>query len=267
MASKYVMVTHWQNHWDNLSNGETHFTKNMLRGRMTQDKIKEDTYTIFIKRNKQTKKVEKAWEGKVYGFKDEGNKILFKVEISKEIILPSKYSDYPEGWYIEDIEEETLLNAINYPPFFYILNTTSDWNEFEKHTYSLLKLLGIHQIHKYEKQRGTPDGFFRFGNLAVIYDTTLEGTFEKSKETQINNFCSQLRTGSLTSVNRTIDISRCNKQIWIITRGTPRTIKKIDDTIVKEVPVSEIIKVYSKRMEQLMDETELENKLRNICET
>jgi len=127
--------------------------------------------------------------------------------------------------------------------------------------------LGIHQIHKYEKQRGTPDGFFRFGNLAVIYDTTLEGTFEKSKETQINNFCSQLKTGTLTSLNRTIDISRCNKQIWIITRGTPRTIKRIDDIIVKEVPVSEIVKVYSERIEQPMDETELENKLRNICET
>ena len=267
MGLKYIMATHWQNHWDNLSNNETYFTKNMLRQGMTPDKIKEGIYTIFIKKNKETKKAEKAWEGKVYDFKDEGNRIRFKVEIDKKIPLLPRYSDYSEGWYIESTEEEIFLQSINYPPFLYLLNATNDWNEFERHTYSLLKLLGIHQIHKYEKQRGTPDGFFRFGNLAVIYDTTLEGTFEKSKETQINNFCSQLKTGTLTSLNRTIDISRCNKQIWIITRGTPRTIKRIDDIIVKEVPVSEIVKVYSERIEQPMDETELENKLRNICET
>jgi hypothetical protein len=239
----------------------------MLRGKMTQDKIREDTYTIFIKRNKQTKKVEKAWEGKVYDFKDEGNKILFKVEISKEIILPSKYSNYPEGWYIEDTEEETFLSVINYPPFFYILNTTSDWREFEKHTYSLLKLLGIHQIYKYENQRGTPDGFFKFGNLAVIYDTTLEDTFDKIKDRQIENYCNQLSAGSLEQLDRKLNITHCSKQVWIITRGTPRIIKRIDDLIVKEVPINEIIKAYSDRMEKAMDETELENKLRKICET
>jgi len=267
LGLRYIMVTHWMNHWDNLPGNETYFTKKMFGRGMSEDKIRENTPTIFIKKNMQTRKPEKAWEGSVYGFRDENNRIYFKVKIDREISIPSEYMEYPEGWYAEGIEEEIPLKAVNYPPFFYILNTTNDYKEFEKYVYNLLKLLGIHQIFRYEKQRGQPDGFFKFGNLAVIYDATLEGTFVRTKETQINNYCSQLKAGSLTYMNRVIDISRCIHQVWIITRGTPRILKRVDDITVKEVTVSELIKVYSDRLEKDIDEVELETALRNICET
>lgn len=258
------MVTHWANHWDNLPDNETYFTKGMLKRGMTIDKITENTPTIFIKKNEQTKKPEKAWEGNVYRFKVEKNRIRFRVKINREIPIPSEYVEYPEGWYVEGVVEELSDEAISYPPFFYILNTTSDYNEFEKYAYSLLKLLGIHQIFRYEKQRGQPDGFFKFGNLAVIYDTTLKGGFQEAKETQIKNFAGMLKTGSLKYADRTIDISNCNKQVWIITRGTPRTLEKINGITVKEVPISQIIKVYTERLRKIMDETELENRLGNL---
>ena len=41
MGLKYVMVTHWGNHWNNLPNNETYFTKNMLKKGMTTDEIRE----------------------------------------------------------------------------------------------------------------------------------------------------------------------------------------------------------------------------------
>lgn len=258
------MVTHWVNHWDCLPGNETHFTKGMLRQPMTRDKIRENTPTIFIKKNKETRKPEKAWEGSVYGFRVGKDRIYFKVKIDREIPIPPEYSEYPEGWYVIGLEEEIPLEAVYYPPFFYILNTSKNYDEFERYTYSLLKLLGIHQIIKYEKQKGQPDGFFKFGNLAVIYDATLESTFEKTKETQINNYCSQLKAGSLTHKNKTIDLSHCNKQIWIITRGSSRTIKTIDNIIVKEVPISKIIQICLRRIEEEIDEAKLEDILKNI---
>jgi len=261
---KYVMVTHWPNHWDNLPHNETYFTKGMLKQGMTIDRIRENTPTIFIKVNKQTKTPEKAWEGNVYNLRVEENRIFFKVKINKEIPIPSEYSNYSEGWYIEDVERKIQFEAINYPPFIYILNTTNNYEEFERYTHSLLKLLGIHQIFRYEKQRGQPDGFFKFGNLAVIYDTTLESNFQKTKETQIKNFTNLLKAGSLKYMDRTIDISNCNKQVWIITRGTLTTIERVDDITIKEVPICEIIKVYLERLQKTMDETELENRLRNL---
>lgn len=160
MSLRYIMVTHWDDHWDNLPNNETYFTKGMLRGNMNVNKIRENTPAIFIKKDKQTRKPEKTWEGIVYGFKVEKDRIRFKVKIDREIHIPSEYMEYSEGWYVEGVEEGIPHEAINYPPFFYILNTTNDYNEFEKYTCSLLKLLGIHQIFRYEKQRGQPDGFF-----------------------------------------------------------------------------------------------------------
>jgi hypothetical protein len=111
------MVTHWPNHWDNLPHNETYFTKGMLKQGMTIYRIRENTPTIFIKVNKQTKTPEKAWEGNVYNLRVEENRIFFKVKINKEIPIPPEYSNYSEGWYIEDVERKIQFEAINYPPF------------------------------------------------------------------------------------------------------------------------------------------------------
>lgn len=257
------MVTHWKNHWDNIPNNETYFSKKMLKQGMTVEKIQEDTYTIFIRRNEQTKQPEKAWEGSVYDFKIKGDKIYFKVKIDREIQIPPEYINYTEGWYVEDFEGIPFETVI-YPPFFYVLTTTKDYEEFERYTCILLKLLGIHHIFRYEKQSGQPDGFFKFGNLAVIYDTTLRSDYQEVKETQIQNYAAMLKTGVLKYEDRTINVANCKKQVWIITRGISRTISKTDDVTIKEIPISRLIKIYSERVKKLIDDVELENMLINL---
>ena len=265
MGLKYVMVTHWGNHWNNLPNNETYFTKNMLKKGMTTDEIRENTPTIFIKlKSKYDKKPERAWEGKVYGFKYDGTRIRFKVKIDREIPIPAEYSNYLEGWYVEGLEDETLSKGALYPPFFYILNATNDWKEFERYTHLLFKLLGVSQIIKYEKQRGEPDGFFKIGNLAVIYDATLESNFQKTKETQIRNYVNQLKANSIKYKDRRFDVSNCNKQVWIITRGSSRILEKTDNIIIKEVPINKLIEVYTDRLKKSIDETELKSTLENL---
>lgn len=268
MKLRYVMITHLDDHWDKID--ESYYPENMIH--VEKEKIRNFTPTIFIKINKQTKKLEKAWEGYIYDIrdkKDEKGRINFKfrIKINNEILIPKKYRKYKEGWYAEEIEDRLWFEAIYYPPFFYILNTTSDYNEFEKYVFMLLKLLGIHQIFRYEKQRGHPDGFFRFGNLAVIYDATLENAFEKSKKIQIENYCNLLKRGTLTYKTITLDVSSCEKQVWIITRGNSRILKKRDGVIVKEVSTSEIIRIYLKRLEENISKREFEIMLKKIGET
>jgi len=142
--------------------------------------------------------------------------------------------------------------------------TTSDWKEFENYTFWLLKLIGIHKLHRFEKQRGRADGFFIFGNLAVIYDCTLEMKFDEAKKQQLENYCLQLKGGRLEHDKTVYDISHHRKQVWIITRGVPRIIKQIDDIPIKEVPVQELIKIYKTRIKEDIDEKELEKALISI---
>jgi len=218
--------------------------------------------------NKETKKPEKAWIGYVYGFKDEDNKVHFKVHIEKSISLkdiPQHYLSLKEGWYLEEKVEPIIPPEFAlYPPFFYSMLTTSDWKGFENFTFWLLKLIGIHKLHRFEKQRGRADGFFIFGNLAVIYDCTLEGEFDTTKRQQIENYCLQLKSGRLEHEKTFYDVSHCQKQVWIITRGALRIIKQIDDISIKEVPVQELIKIYKTRIKEDIGEKELEKALISI---
>lgn len=149
------MVTNLDDHWDNLRDNQTYYKKSMLREGMSLEKIRENTYTIFIKRNRVTREIEKVWDGLVYGLIPKGEKIIFKVRICKEIPILPHYSNYVEGWYAEG-EFDVI-----YPPFFSDLLKTNNWDDFEKYTFYLLKLLGIHEIYKWEKQKGTADGFFK----------------------------------------------------------------------------------------------------------
>jgi hypothetical protein len=126
-----------------------------------------------------------------------------------------------------------------------------DWKEFENHTFWLLKLIGIHRLYRFEKQRGNADGFFIFGNLAVIYDCTLEEEFDETKKQQIQNYHAQLKSGKLEHEKTFYDISHRQKQVWITSRGSPRVIKQIDDITVKEVPVQELIKIYKTRIKRV----------------
>jgi len=260
---KYVMITHWKNHWNNVPNNRTFYSLKMLKRPLNVKDLRENIFTIFIKLNEKTRRPERAWEGVVYNFRINNveNRIYFEFRLDREILVPEKYRDWTEGWYKE---EDTMDIAIFYPPFFYILKLTNDWRMFEEYTYYLLRLIGINEIYRYRKQRGLADGFFVFKNLAVIYDTTLESNFMSKKEQQIQNYCSQLERGRLEFKSISIDISHCRKEVWIITRGYTRKIKKVNSIAVKEVSIDSLINLYLNRLKESINEEELENKLKNI---
>ncbi|MDP3103089.1 MAG: hypothetical protein Q8M95_00605 [Candidatus Methanoperedens sp.] len=272
----YIMVTDFEGYWDHTPN-EVSYSVFMIPGKGKQpEKIIENTQTIFIKINRQTKKVEKAWKGFVNNFNSRDGKIYFKVNIDKDVTpIPLEYSKYKIGWHISESELEPRpvgvfpafigLMSID-PPFFDKLKTTNDWNEFEDLTFLLLKLLGIHDIYKYEskEQAGKADGFFIFKRLAVLYDCTLTRDFKERKKQQIENFVNKLNTGKLEYQGGEKTLSIHYKQVWIITRGSSQEIMTVNDIIVKEVSIDKIIQTYRNRLENNIDETALENKLRYI---
>ncbi|MGL5132429.1 MAG: hypothetical protein ACRC78_07875, partial [Planktothrix sp.] len=134
--------------------------------------------------------------------------------------------------------------------------------------YYLLKLLGIETVYNFggERQAGKADGFFKIGNLAVIYDCTLDfQNIENSKSEQINNYCNKLKQGSIELSGRTTEeFYNHHKQVWIITRGTTRQIKLVNSIEVKEVAINNIMYLYQERLTSNMNNQSLEIKLRNI---
>ena len=108
--------------------------------------------------------------------------------------------------------------------------------------------------------------FFKFGNLAVIYDCTLDARdFEEKKREQIINYCNRLKQGSIElSSEATEEFHTHHKQVWIITRGKSRRIKVVNDIVVKEVAVQDIMNVYQERLKNMLSDESLEIKLRNI---
>jgi hypothetical protein len=141
---------------------------------------------------------------------------------------------------------------------------TTDWKEFERYSQWLIRLVWVHDIYRFQDQKGRADGFFKFKNLAVMYDCTLEKDFLMRKKDQIMNFCNQLKSGSIEIGGDVKDISHCWKQVWIITRGDRRVIKKVDEIVVREVPVTETIGFYLRRFEGDLGESEVSSMLTRV---
>jgi len=154
------------------------------------------------------------------------------------------------------------------PGFFEKLSVTENWKEFEEYTYYLLKLVGIQTVYHFlgEIQAGKADGFFKIGNLAVLYDCTLRsGQIELNKQEQIKNYCYQLQQGSIDlSENIKEEFFHHHKQIWIITKGTSRQIRVINTIEIKEIGISDIICLYQERLTENMSQQMLEMKLQNL---
>ncbi len=180
-------------------------------------------------------------------------------------------------------EEETILTVSNdkprepgnietefTPPFFNKLMSTGDWKEFERYTHYLLKLIGVQSVYSFidDRQAGRADGFFLFGNIAVMYDCTLSAhDIEENKREQIINYCNRLRQGTIELPGGTTEeFHNHQKQVWIITRRTSRRIRLINGIAVKEVSISDLINLYQDRLQGRMVDENLETKLRNISE-
>lgn len=94
------MVTDWANHWDKIKGNRTSYMPDKLATPLPNDKIIENTETIFVKINRKTNIPEKAWIGTVSNFERLGNKLFFNVNINKEVSVPDRYECYVIGWYI-----------------------------------------------------------------------------------------------------------------------------------------------------------------------
>jgi hypothetical protein len=164
--------------------------------------------------------------------------------------------------------EPKRLDVELHPPFFDKLLSTNDWQEFERYTHYLLKLLGIQTSYTFlgERQAGRADGFFKFGSLAVMYDCTLGiRDLEENKREQIINYSNRLRQGSLElSGGKTEEFHHHHKQVWVVTRGASRRIKVINDIAIKEVAIGDLLDLYPERLKGVLNDEHLEVKLRNI---
>ena len=302
----YVMVTHWNNHWDNIPGNTTYYTKREIRFNLQSHQLVENAPTLFIKVKKvkeETYEMEKAWFGYVSNFapvvNNKGRKIIsFNVEIKKELDLkealniiedidtiPQTKSNPKPGWYLVSqirfqkpqikssiiIPEEFAL----YSPFFNNLIKTKDHFEFEDLVFQLLKLIGINNICKIDRKRqaGMADGFFVFKNLAVIYDCTLK-TDLTDKEEQINNYCRllddvlELSCKSSKSKGKPFNIKNKKKQVWIITRNKTQKIKEYPGDNDKSILVKEIsINDLIEIYIKRMKENFLEDELERILES
>lgn len=162
----------------------------------------------------------------------------------------------------------TAITSDLSPAFFERLATTHDWQEFERYSYLLLKLLGIQSAYHFfgERQAGKPDGFFKFGNLAVIYDCTLDRDhIEETKRDQIINYCNRLKQGSIEVSGRTTEEFYGHvKQVWIVTQGTSRKMKVVNNIEVKEISVRDIMAIYLERLTANMSDQNLELRLSSI---
>jgi len=164
--------------------------------------------------------------------------------------------------------EPTALSSDLLPPFFNKLQSTKNWQEFEEYSCHLLKLLGIQTIYSFlgERQAGKADGFFKFGNLAVIYDCTLDGrNIEENKKEQIINYANRLNQGSIEITGSTTEeFYHHHRQIWIISQGKTRRIKLINSIEVKEIAIQDIMNIYRERLTTAMNDQSLEIRLRNL---
>jgi len=264
------MVTHWDEHWDGVDNSEAHYWKTMIHFPLSQ--LKEGIPTTFVKVEKQSRRAQKAWAGYVTGFREtveEGkNSIAFMVHLSGPTVIPDKYKVFKPGWYLEPVGSVSRIGSPLEPSLFKTLRETSDWDEFESDCYKLLKLLGIHEIHPIKKQRGTEDGFFKIGNLVVVYDASLDYDIEKAKKEQIRNYCRKLAGDFLEyeedGATNSISIQGCSKSAWVITRGTSRTITKVDSISVREIGVSDLMRIYEQRVEENFSEKKLADELEGL---
>lgn len=215
----------------------------------------------------QRRKVGDAFEGvKMRIFQDE--LLEFQRILQKVIRLALSDEDIVGPVSGTQASDQTRLESELHPPFFDKLLSTGDWKEFERYTYYLLKLLGIQAVYTFvdERQAGKADGFFKFGNLAVMYDCTLGAQdIEENKKEQIINYCNRLRQGSIElSGGTTEEFHNHHKQVWLITRRVSRRIKLINGIVIKEVAVRDIIDLYQERLKGIMSDEHLETKFRNI---
>jgi hypothetical protein len=250
----------------------------MIRSGVDKNSLPREAITLFIRKTKGTNELEKCWIGKVRNFRNELKNdvpaIRFDVLEIKEINCPPEFKSYSNGWYTRkptSIETHYSSQNSNLNPTFFNEMSRCNFLDFELHCFHLLRLLGIHDIHKFpqDDNRGKADGFFRFHTLSVIYDATLEAEFLPKKQIQIENYISQLKKEKIVidsgGKNIGITIQETRKEVWIITRGNNvRQLKTVDHIKVKEIPCTRLISLYNRRLVEEIGTDEFCEALRDL---
>lgn len=152
-------------------------------------------------------------------------------------------------------------------PFFDEMLHTGEWQIFEDDTHSLLRLLGIINLHEIPRamQAGRSDGYFKIGRLAVIYDATLNESHAEFKAQQVENYIHQLEADVIKLPrSRTENVKDCKKRVWIITRGTTAFHRRDGEVQVSEVGISDLIHLYKDRLTKKLDAEQLEDALAKL---
>ncbi|MGN6421656.1 MAG: hypothetical protein ACTHMC_29355 [Pseudobacter sp.] len=279
--AKYIMVTNWDLHWDKLGpkwNNSTLFTLPIIKDGIEKSNFPEKAVTLFIKRSKSNE-LEKSWLGISKNFRQDPNKgnpaIRFEVSDLKEIDCPEEYKAYTNGWHLNKqcLPSPAIIDSIpeqhiNTRPLFFTAMASCDWEQFEEYTFLLLRLLGIHELHRFPQtdNRGKADGFFKLGSLSVLYDATLEPNIESVKGVQLENFIHQLKSDNI-KINEKLGytIKDNDRQVWIITRGhIVRSLRIHDQIEVKEIPYAKLIEIYDKRLQEEWTILQLSRQLKDL---
>jgi len=98
----YIMVTDFDKHWDKIPGNFTSYSPKMVKHHSRNAQLVSGVETLFIKKIPGRDTVENAWMGKVNDIEKMPGKIFFRVHIDKETVCPEKYSEYSNGWYVEE---------------------------------------------------------------------------------------------------------------------------------------------------------------------
>src|SRR5207237_607123 len=136
----YILVTHWNDHWDCLGNRETRYPNKMIRTNPAQ--LQENMESIFIKVD-GAKRIQKGWRGSVHNIKSRNETTFFTITIDQELDRSDlhEYDRLPEGWHVKSSGESLAENQHEndlLPSFFTKLERTEDHSEFEDLVYKLL---------------------------------------------------------------------------------------------------------------------------------
>ena len=97
----YVLITCWPKHWDKIS-GTSSYPYSMLKGLLLNPaNLVDDTPSLFIKVNRDTRIPEKCWEGKVLKVTKRTDKVWFQFNLVRGVDCSERYAGSPDGWYGE----------------------------------------------------------------------------------------------------------------------------------------------------------------------
>lgn len=336
------MVTTSHGHWDGLAGNTAMFSEAVVPAAIVESLPTGMIETIFIKKNPQTRRFERAWRGKTKNFRrvnrQERDYILFEVEELKAYNCPEALRTKTVGCHIltetveqpqaaprrpmsvprhaerpkptvkreEEEHEEPIIAStekvqvqealvhqnghgkhperellfaekepvvveepvqetpaiikpersgnITEPAFFEMMMQTKNPAEFEQYCFYLLRILGIHDLHRPQNMAGTDaHGFFKFNSLSVVYITTLVPVVVQDNPLVVEHYINLLKKEKMRFATTAYTIKETQKQVWLLTNtGTETQHLRTDDGIkLKLVPVSALTTLLNRRMYEI----------------